>query len=46
MICPACDAEVVYFFGKTLRDRQRFVCYTCGRQFDRGAASPSTCRTQ
>lgn len=34
MICPACMTEVIYFFGKTLRDRQRFVCNRCGRQFD------------
>ena len=41
MICPACNAEVIYFFGKTLKNRQRYVCKSCGCEFDSDSASPS-----
>lgn len=42
MMCPACNTEVIYFFGKTLRNRQRFVCNCCGREFDSvPAAAPN-----
>lgn len=42
MHCPACNTEVIYFFGKTLKGRQRFVCNSCGREFETGSPSPSS----
>ena len=45
MICPACATEIIYRFGKTVKGEQRFVCFTCGREFDRRDASPTPRRT-
>jgi len=42
MHCPACNAEVIYFFGKTIKNRQRFVCNSCGREFAPGSTSELT----
>ncbi|WP_432613098.1 IS1/IS1595 family N-terminal zinc-binding domain-containing protein [Geotalea uraniireducens] len=33
MICPACHAEVIHRLGKTVKGRQSFVCFTCGKEF-------------
>lgn len=36
-ICPVCDSEAIYKYGKTRDGKQRFQCLMCGRQFSQGA---------
>jgi transposase-like protein len=33
MVCPACDSQAIYRYGRTRALQQRYICLMCGRQF-------------
>jgi transposase-like protein len=37
IICPACDSDAAYRYGKIKTGAQRFMCMMCGTQFTQGA---------
>jgi transposase-like protein len=40
-ICPSCDSDAVYRYGKIKTGRQRFMCLMCGSQFTPDAKKPA-----
>lgn len=36
-ICPSCDSDAIYRYGKIKTGIQRFMCIMCGTQFTPGA---------
>jgi DNA-directed RNA polymerase subunit RPC12/RpoP len=35
--CPRCDGNVLYRYGTTVRNRRRYLCLACNRQFTLGS---------
>lgn len=33
IICPFCDSEAIYKYGKTKTGKQRYICLMCNKQF-------------
>lgn len=33
IMCPHCNLDAVYKYGKTWQGKQRYLCLICGRQF-------------
>ncbi|KAF0219961.1 MAG: hypothetical protein FD174_1685 [Geobacteraceae bacterium] len=33
MHCPTCNTKIIYYFGKTVKGKQRFLCSSCGSEF-------------
>ncbi len=38
IICPSCNSDAVYRYGKIKTGKQRFMCIICGNQFTPGAS--------